>query len=436
MRSDRPPGTFGAGESVSFGDTTPTADSTDHGIVDDLPPTNNTKNEKNYTTNTKQDGIDDIVDIADDATATTAASSAPSTFDIADPVLVTEVNMDDTVVDSSFNDYFCASGDVDVAQLQAEQELIDHHEPLQIFPYDTSDLAADMKRGVRVSQRPSRPWRRRTSVRKRRRRRYRRNSAPSSPTDNLDMISALQDEHRLIALPDEASTLRALHVGESTAPDHILKLAAACAVAPDLHCLNDDAPVEDVDGYLDSVVQSTPEVIRALHNFRSKIVNEGWSVQAYYEHLHATDPDSLARLCAHLDAGAQGSTTNQLGILSDYVAIPNCTKMFRVADGTIHRPLGYGYAKLRAKSNQVLRHRVWYTPSLPATIFSPTALGREYGCAGYATVGFFGSGTSSTLRLLHCRTKTQNIDLECTLRDGLLFPCRLFFPIPRMTLRP
>jgi hypothetical protein len=56
------------------------------------------------------------------------------------------------------------------------------------------------------------------------------------------------------------------------------------------------------------------------------------------------------------------------------------------------------------------------------------ALAKEYCCSGYASVGLFGTGTTSTLRLLHCRTTVRNIDLECTLRNGLLFSAPLILP--------
>jgi hypothetical protein len=395
-------------------------------VMDDVADAKDVKD--NISVSSEVNGTACLNDATDADTATTAEnSSLASTFDIDDPVLVTEVHCSDATssFDPSLLEYVASSGDIDIARLEAEQLLIDEHEALKIFPYDQNDLAEDLQLSIPRNRPPghgSSSWTHRKSIRQIDRKLH---SSPA--TDDSDMIRALEECYSPKLLPDD-SRVELHHLGP--APDHIMQVAAAVATAPDLHRTDSLPPLTDAveAAYLQRTLESSPAAIRALHGFDSMIRENGWSVQAFYEQLNAEDPAALAALCAHMDAGAQGSTTNRLDILYDYVDVQRCNKSFKVADGTIHYPRGYGFAKLRTKSNEVLRHKVWYTPSLPATIFSPMALGKEYGCAGYATVGIFGSGSQSTLRLLHCRTRTRNIDIDCSLKNGLLFSAPLILP--------
>ena len=172
----------------------------------------------------------------------------------------------------------------------------------------------------------------------------------------------------------------------------------------------------------------TPIAIQALFQFRELVQQSGLDVCAYYQKVKDEHPDLFEQVCAHLDAGSQGSTTDRKDILFWYRdCITN--KTFNPADKKqAHKPQGYGYCKLKCRDGRVLVHKVWYTPSLPATIFSPMAMANEHDCQGYASIGIFGNDHSSILQLLHCKKSSMNIKLEGQLRGGLLFSSPLILP--------
>lgn len=344
-----------------------------------------------------------------------------ATAQLNDPALVSTVNFDDVPYSDDFIDYMASVGYVDNDQLLVEQTLIDQHELLQVFPYDIGDLEKDLPSGSlppSLSGGGSRPWHWRHRSRRRR--------APPGSVDG-GVVAAHQESPEPIVLADQ-SVLQVHHCG--TAPVHLLRSMAYCDVASDLHSVTDAVPPSSSPSddwlALDQALSEVAASVRALHGLPDIISAEGWSVHEFYNSIHGQDTEDV---CAHLDGGAQGSTTDQLEILDGYTPVPRCSKHFRVADGTIHIPDGYGFAQLRLVSGQILRHRVWYTPSLPATIFSSPALGREHGCGGYSAVVMFDSADKSTLRLLHCRTAAPgHLDIECTLRDELSFSASLLLP--------
>ena len=363
-------------------------------------------------------------------TAPTVASTVEdSTFDLEEPVLVTELSTAEFPDDARFNDYFAASGYVDLEALEEEQEVLEQQELLESFPMDISELHDVLKTETvlppaRPSGRGSRCWdKRRTTARPRRKTRRTRRLTPHGDAPD-DVLAPLRDFDTPTPFSED-SDLTVRHCGSE--PDYLLRTEAACHVASDVHSLTDAVPVGDCDedDYLAQLSASAPAMVQALYGFSDLLVRQAISVDEFYTAL-VTDPTAAPR--AHYDGGAQGSTTNRRDALSDYVSVPKGGKVFRVADGTLHASVGYGYVKLRAKSGRVLRHRMWYTPTIPATVISPPALGREYCCDGYVSVGMFGSPTKSALRLLHCRSAPRNIDLECELMHGLLFSAPLIMP--------
>ena len=358
-----------------------------------------------------------VTTVDDDGDTIATAADAPlDCFALDHPVLMPEVIFAELPQDLVFDTYMASTGAfVDDEALLAEQVVLDSHEAPGLFLGGHGDSCPDDLPGLPAVSLPSlhtRPWKRR---KKRVRRRFRSRHL-KHPLD-FHVIAPVDPGADSVVQPF-ADTSQ-LHVQHSSDSDHLLKLAASCDVAPDCHTTPDDS-------YLDQAILACPAPVCALSSFKSLLNESGLSVNAFYGHLH--NPVAVHAFCAHLDAGAQGSTTDQLSLLFDYKETPNTQKSFRVADGTVHFPQGFGFAKLRTLSGRVLCHQVWYTPGLSATIFSPMALAKEYCCGGYASVGLFGTGTTSTLRLLHCRTTLRNIDLECTLRNGLLFSAPLLLP--------
>jgi len=358
----------------------------------------------------------------------------PNDCELDEPCLVSQINMDSLPFCSAFDKFVEESGYVDAEARALESARLAEEEPLrECDTYDLSDLlkdpALDRPKAVsfapnrwHISKKASKKKKPPKQVKKKRFKRAPIFAAPSSPSVGTSTTASLSDPESLTAsevLLEDGSTVQICQVDDDEC--YVQELTTACAVAPDLS-------VDPLEEYLRVHKMQTPIAIQALFQFRELVQQSGLDVCAYYQKVKDENPDLFEQVCAHLDAGSQGSTTDRKDILFWYRdCITN--KTFNPADKKeAHKPQGYGYCKLKCRDGRVLVHKVWYTPSLPATIFSPMAMANEHDCQGYASIGIFGNAHSSILQLLHCKKSSMNIKLEGQLRGGLLFSSPLILP--------
>ena len=126
------------------------------------------------------------------------------------------------------------------------------------------------------------------------------------------------------------------------------------------------------------------------------------------------------------------SCTDRLEYLWSYHA---CTPEERellpeltVADGTKHRPFGYGYLKIPIKEHpQYLFVRTYYVPQIPATILSPDRMGRALRCRGYHTYSDFVDNRAS-MELTDCQRCDGTVHIDLQRIRGLLYTDSLMLP--------
>jgi hypothetical protein len=99
-----------------------------------------------------------------------------------------------------------------------------------------------------------------------------------------------------------------------------------------------------------------------------------------------------------------------------------------VADDNTHTPVGMGYLKIPVQGPLgSIMFPCYYTPTMPATIISPDAIGRSLGYRGYQSFSNF-DGQHCGLRLLHCTDPHQDTIVPLTLVRGLLYTDQIVFP--------
>jgi hypothetical protein len=156
------------------------------------------------------------------------------------------------------------------------------------------------------------------------------------------------------------------------------------------------------------VTDSIDPGTRALNGLDIKAINYKMHRLDVYAMLKA-DPNSLLRcerddgykLHGHIDGGAQASTTHKRRAIWAFQWMSEKERAsirLKVADDTIHHPEGKGYVKVPLEGNKSKFVRIYYTPTLPVTILSPTAMAKEHGCSGYSSVSFF-DGQASSVKL-------------------------------------
>jgi hypothetical protein len=136
-------------------------------------------------------------------------------------------------------------------------------------------------------------------------------------------------------------------------------------------------------------------------------------------------------LRAHFDGGSMATTTDVLSALWHYRAFDPFDPVpppLEVADHTSHSPVGFGFLNIpsSAPSGSTLVHCL-FTPSLPATIVSPFAIGLQFNSRGYTCVSDFPSHTCSVT--LHSMSPTvPDLSFPQVLVRGLLFSHPVLFP--------
>jgi hypothetical protein len=92
-----------------------------------------------------------------------------------------------------------------------------------------------------------------------------------------------------------------------------------------------------------------------------------------------------------------------------------------VADDTPQTPQGIGYLRIPADTTMgYLKIKCYWTPTMPATILSPYAIGTQFCSRGYSMHNDF-QGLGCTVKFHHQLRWSQGIALSLSLRPGLLF---------------
>ena len=156
-------------------------------------------------------------------------------------------------------------------------------------------------------------------------------------------------------------------------------------------------------------VDTTPAVIRALHQLGSDISELNVRVVDYYQELRSISPELSPAVApkGHVDGGSIATTTDRKEYLFCYREFTEeeaqSTVRLKVADDTVHVPTGIGYAKMPCqRGTGSLYARCYYTPEIPATIVSPDAIARSLGCNGYSTFSNLINGRA-TMQHSHSR---------------------------------
>jgi hypothetical protein len=147
------------------------------------------------------------------------------------------------------------------------------------------------------------------------------------------------------------------------------------------------------------------------------------SRQSFYSDLRAcavaSDPPALQQ--GHMDGGSMVCTTDQRCLLWYYQDLVDSGIKLLVADNTPHTPQGIGYLCIPAATAMgYLEIKCYWTPTMPATILSPYAIGTQFCCRGYSMHNdFWGLGCTVTFH--HQLRQSQDITLYMSLLHGLLF---------------
>ena len=168
---------------------------------------------------------------------------------------------------------------------------------------------------------------------------------------------------------------------------------------------------------------------KALHALDLKLRAIGQTRSAFYGQLRKDVP--AVTTCAHADGGSMATTTDRLDLLWHLKWIPQGelrNTALRVADDRAHHPTAHGFLRVPTDSISGFRMvRSYYTPTLPATILSPHAMGRQLHCRGYTSISNF-DGTDCSLSLHHCRRVSEDVTFPLTLVRGLLYTPPLVAP--------
>jgi Reverse transcriptase (RNA-dependent DNA polymerase) len=188
----------------------------------------------------------------------------------------------------------------------------------------------------------------------------------------------------------------------------------------DLH----SSPLSD-DDLIQAYLDGLEPCHMALHRMSVCVHSLGQTRETIYNEYAE---DLVARHCAHADGGSMVSTTHIQEHLWHYQAHLDHHVLLRVADDHGHSPIGMGYLKIPVSGTLgSIMFPCYYTPTMPATIISPDAIGRSLGCQGYQSVSNF-DGHDCGIRLLHPAGTTKDITIPLTLVRGLLYTDHIITP--------
>jgi hypothetical protein len=158
-------------------------------------------------------------------------------------------------------------------------------------------------------------------------------------------------------------------------------------------------------GALNLQVKAISTASRAPHRFADILCRSGDSAAKYYSTMCTKDPNVFDRVKrAHFDDGSQAVTTDASELLWAFRLVR--TKLYlKDAGGNKHSPIGFGYFRIPASTPMgFIMVGCWYTPSLPATIVSPSLICRDHTFRGFASVGLLDSNKAWVT--LFCKKRT------------------------------
>ena len=184
---------------------------------------------------------------------------------------------------------------------------------------------------------------------------------------------------------------------------------------------------------LHHVLASTPTVIQALYGFGAKRHEYGNPsvVQTYFRMNMLADPKDRLSSRGHMDGGAQASTTDNLDLLWNYKAYKREDRSpytLQVADARPHHPVGSGFLRVpvvsddpadRTSPTRYYDVECFYTPTMPTTIVSPSAMSKAHGCRGYSSV-LLHDDDRCHIALHQCR-KSPRVEIPAVNISGLLY---------------
>jgi hypothetical protein len=114
--------------------------------------------------------------------------------------------------------------------------------------------------------------------------------------------------------------------------------------------------------------------------------------------------------------------TQRIGPISfgKFTALTGSKISLRVADKLAHIPSHVGY--MSASADNIVGHkfvRKYFTPTLPATIISPSTMSKQLRCTRYTSISRFDGG-DCCLTLHHCKRSPEDFIFPLTMVWGLL----------------
>ena len=133
----------------------------------------------------------------------------------------------------------------------------------------------------------------------------------------------------------------------------------------------------------------------------------------------------------HCDGGSMTNTTNRDDLLwhiTELTPANHCIAL-KVADDHAHYPQKVGFLHVLTTDDAYGYRMVhtYFTPTLPATIISPYAMGHQFHCRTYSSYSSLVS-SDSHLGLHHCRHVSEDIHIPLQMVHGLLFTQLLIPP--------
>jgi hypothetical protein len=251
------------------------------------------------------------------------------------------------------------------------------------------------------------------------------------PAVDVDLVASNTDS---VAPVDYVSFTDPDYLVAATALDHVASTPVQPVddpVALFASCFADDPDSTDVDSVhfvstdepplLNDPLASSP--YQALHALNSHLRGLGTSHQSLYANLRVCAVGSTSSVLQHwhMDGGSMVCTTDRRRLLWYFQDLADCRVKLRVADNTPHTPQGFGYLRVPAGTLQgYIEVKCYWTPSMPATILSPYAIGTQNACRGYSICNHF-DGNGCTVTFHHRLRQSQDISMALTLRHGLLF---------------
>ena len=191
---------------------------------------------------------------------------------------------------------------------------------------------------------------------------------------------------------------------------------------------------DEVDNWMREILEP-PAIFTALHGIHDILCLSACLLKELYVAMATDDYDFRQNMppLGHVNGGSMANTTDRMDYLFGHKEfkgdeIYTSPPQLRVADDTIHRPLGKGYLKIPVdKGSGYLLAKAYYTPQIPATILSPDAMAKAFRCRAYQTYSDF-VGDQTRLTLVSCNSEADNISIALQHKRGLLFTDPLLMP--------